>query len=110
MTPLLRPADVAALLGVSRSSAYALMGRMPHVKIGGILRVAESELQAYVRRHTVVSCVSTDAKARKSGGHSGATVVNLSARRTAKRPSSPSDSCSADRLTRPIVHRTRPLP
>jgi excisionase family DNA binding protein len=48
--PLLRPEDVASLLGVRRSSIYEYVraGRLPHVKIGRHLRFLRSDLERWV--------------------------------------------------------------
>lgn len=48
---LLRPAEAAQVLGISRSLAYELIrsGQLPAIRIGGRLRVAESDLQRFVQ-------------------------------------------------------------
>lgn len=50
--PLLRPDDVASLLGVRRSSIYEYVraGRLPHVKVGRHLRFLRTDLEAWVLR------------------------------------------------------------
>lgn len=39
--------DVAARLRISEDSAYRLMRRMPHVRIGRLIRVAPADLDRY---------------------------------------------------------------
>jgi len=54
MDPLLTVPEVARLLRISRSKAYALVQReLPHVKIGANVRVKESDLAQYVQACTV---------------------------------------------------------
>ncbi|MGH2955208.1 MAG: helix-turn-helix domain-containing protein [Solirubrobacterales bacterium] len=50
--PLLRPEQVASLLGVRRSSVYEYVraGRLPHVKVGRHLRFLRSDLEGWVLR------------------------------------------------------------
>lgn len=52
LDPLLRAADVAQLLAVSRSSAYRLLreGQIPVVKFGEIIRVRRSDIEAFIER------------------------------------------------------------
>jgi excisionase family DNA binding protein len=45
---LLRWSDVASVLGVSRSQAFALMRRMPHVRIGRSIRVERVDFEAWL--------------------------------------------------------------
>jgi predicted DNA-binding transcriptional regulator AlpA len=50
---MLDAAEVARRLNVSRATAYREMRKMIHVVVGKrALRVAESALDAYLRRHT----------------------------------------------------------
>jgi excisionase family DNA binding protein len=50
--PLLRPEDVANLLGVRKSSVYeyARAGQLPCVKVGRHLRFLRSDLERWVLR------------------------------------------------------------
>jgi excisionase family DNA binding protein len=52
---LLTPAEVAQRLGVKRSYCYAILGArdgLPVVRLGKkLVRVMESDLSAYMRRH-----------------------------------------------------------
>lgn len=51
--PMLDASDVARRLNVSRATAYREMKKMIHVVVGKrSIRVAESALEAYLRRHT----------------------------------------------------------
>jgi len=44
--------DIMAALGVSRSTAYDILGQCdPHVKFGGTLRVAESAFARWLQEH-----------------------------------------------------------
>ncbi|MPZ13955.1 MAG: helix-turn-helix domain-containing protein [Chloroflexi bacterium] len=47
---LLRIPDVAPILGISRSSAYALIdrGELPHVRIGARRYVRKADVEAFV--------------------------------------------------------------
>lgn len=49
---MLKPEEVAALMGYSRAKTYQLLatGRIPSVKDGGSRRVALSDLRAYQAR------------------------------------------------------------
>jgi excisionase family DNA binding protein len=53
---LLRPAEVAELIGIGRSKVYEMLasGELPSVRIGGDLRIPAARLQEWV-----------DAKARE---------------------------------------------
>jgi predicted DNA-binding transcriptional regulator AlpA len=52
-SPMLDADEVALRLNVSRATAYREMRKMIHVVVGArSLRVAESALEAYLRRHT----------------------------------------------------------
>ena len=48
--PLLTPDDVAALLGIRRSTIYDLArtGRIPHLKVGRALRFLRTDLEAWL--------------------------------------------------------------
>ena len=50
--PMMRPADVARELGVSRVRIYALMrtGEIPSVRIGGAIRVPRLAWETWLRR------------------------------------------------------------
>lgn len=54
MGRLLRIPEVMARLGVSRSFVYRAIEQqlIPSVRIGGIVRVPEAELEAYLKRRT----------------------------------------------------------
>ena len=49
---LLKPQDIAQRLKISRAMAYKLltMGELPAVRIGRIVRVRESDLEAYIQK------------------------------------------------------------
>jgi excisionase family DNA binding protein len=50
---LLKPQDVAQRLKISRAMAYKLLtiGELPSVRIGRIVRVLESDLEAYIQKN-----------------------------------------------------------
>lgn len=53
---LLRPAEVAELLGVSRSEVYKLLslGRLPHVRLSErVVRVPEDALREFIQSRIV---------------------------------------------------------
>ena len=52
---LLRPAEVAEQLGVSRSYCYTLLKTklLPSIKIGGSVRVPTTQLKQWIDDHTV---------------------------------------------------------
>jgi len=52
---MLRPAEAADAIGVSRSKAYELIanGAIPSVKLGGCVRVPVAALQEWINRHVV---------------------------------------------------------
>ncbi len=51
---LLRPAEVAAVLRISRSSVQRLVesGALPSLRFGGIVRIRESDLVRFVEEHS----------------------------------------------------------
>ena len=51
---LIRPDETAAVLGVSRSTVYALIsaGTIPTVKVGGSIRVPTEALRAWLAAST----------------------------------------------------------
>jgi excisionase family DNA binding protein len=51
---LLRIDEVAALIGVSRTTAYALVnkGEIPSVRIGGLLRIPSDALRKMIEQRT----------------------------------------------------------
>jgi excisionase family DNA binding protein len=51
---LLRPAEAAEALGVSRSRAYELIaaGELPSVRVGGSVRVPVAELRRWIAART----------------------------------------------------------
>jgi excisionase family DNA binding protein len=52
---LVPPAEAARILGVSRTTAYSLMGsELPFVKIGRSRRVSLSALRAFIDKNTFV--------------------------------------------------------
>jgi excisionase family DNA binding protein len=50
--PLLRPEEVARILGVRRSSVYEYVrtGRLPHVRVGRHVRFLREDLEEWIRR------------------------------------------------------------
>ena len=46
--------EVAKILKISRSKMYRLvqLGKIQHVKIGGNVRIAESDLKSWINEHT----------------------------------------------------------
>jgi len=51
---LLRPMDVADLLGISKSKIYELLasGAIPSIRIGKSIRIPTEELRKWVATHT----------------------------------------------------------
>lgn len=62
MYKLLTPDDVAAILRVSRRTAYRIMHQMPHIETP--FRVAETELQVWLGRKTVDPAIETKGKSK----------------------------------------------
>lgn len=121
---LLKPADVAVRLAVSRAQAYRIMRRMPHQKIGRSLRVDETDFVAWLDAQTLPPQPSSVEPFRKFDRSLTARALDAV---LASRPSkSGSKSSLAHRLTfprtkpqtserdrsdslpRPIVRRTKP--
>lgn len=51
-TPLLKPADVARILNISKSAACRLLkGEIKAVRFGGIVRVSQDELDKFIAEH-----------------------------------------------------------
>jgi excisionase family DNA binding protein len=50
--PLLRPAEIQELLGISRAAAYQLLqrGEIASVRIGRSVRVTPADLEAFIQR------------------------------------------------------------
>lgn len=48
---LLRPAEAAEAIGISRTKAYELIanGELPSVRVGGSVRVPVAELEAWIK-------------------------------------------------------------
>lgn len=61
MDKLLTPDDVAAILRVSRRTAYRIMHQMPHIETP--FRVAETGLRAWIAGRTVDPAMETKGKA-----------------------------------------------
>jgi excisionase family DNA binding protein len=59
---LLRPDEAAIVLGLARSTLYALLarGELPSLRVGNSLRVPAAELREWVERRT--SAVTREAK------------------------------------------------
>lgn len=51
----LRAQQVATILGVSKTSVYALCAakKLKHVKVGGAVRISPAHVEEYVRANTV---------------------------------------------------------
>ena len=49
---LLRPAETAELIGISRSRVYELIasGVLPSIRVGGVVRVPVAALQEWIAR------------------------------------------------------------
>ncbi|MBW8003106.1 MAG: helix-turn-helix domain-containing protein [Planctomycetes bacterium] len=54
LNPLLRPQQVAEILGVKLSTIYkySMSGTLPSVKINGNLRFQEKQIQDFIQQHT----------------------------------------------------------
>lgn len=57
MRPLLRPAEAARILGVSRSQIYRLaaLGEIAHVRVGRSVRFRLEDLERFVERRRVAA-------------------------------------------------------
>ena len=69
--PLLRPAQVAELLGVSRSRVYQLIaaGVIPVVRVGGAIRIPQAAWEEWLRGRSeaaLASLVGADKNGKKS--------------------------------------------
>ena len=90
----LSAADIALILGVSRSHAYALIRTMPHEALSPqCLRVREDDFNAWRLSRRLAACDSTSAGV--PGGSAGDGGGNRRGARTAKRPSSTRGDSSA---------------
>ena len=58
---LLRPAEVAEVLGIGRTRVYALIGTgdIPSIRIGGSVRVPVDSLKAWVARQATEGATAT---------------------------------------------------
>jgi excisionase family DNA binding protein len=76
---LLKPAEVAEMLGVGRTKAYELInsGRLPTVVVGTSIRVPVEALERWVRENTKVddaapdSALATEKVIRRRGPSGG---------------------------------------
>jgi excisionase family DNA binding protein len=66
---LLRPSEAANALGVSRSRCYELMaaGELPHVRIGGSLRIPVAELDQWIAERLADATQSTKGEGSDRG-------------------------------------------
>ena len=60
MNQLLSPADVAALLGVKKSTVYMWTHRnyIPHIKLGKLVRFDESKILAWLEKKSSMGRLS----------------------------------------------------
>ena len=60
---LLRPAEAADAIGVSRSKAYELIaaGQIPSVTLGGCVRVPVAALQSWIAQQLAAKAASSEA-------------------------------------------------
>ncbi len=65
---LLRPNEVAALLGVSRSRVYELAnaGAIPSLRLGGSLRIPRSRLVSWIEERTAEGSASPAVRTREA--------------------------------------------
>ena len=90
---LLRPAEAAETLGVSRSRIYELLaaGDLPSVRLGQCVRVPSDALRRWVEEHTrQPEGLSTEDAARGPAGQADAQQAH--ARGSATRYAAPSDA------------------
>ena len=71
--PLLRPAQVAELLGVTRSRVYQLIaaGTIPVVRVGGAIRIPQAAGEEWLKRRSeeaMSSLVGSRSTDRRSPG------------------------------------------
>ena len=71
--PLLRPAQVAELLGVSRSRVYQLIaaGTIPVVRVGGAIRIPQAAWEEWLKGRSdeaMSSLVGSRSNDRRSPG------------------------------------------
>ncbi len=54
LNPLLKPLDVAEILGIKLSTVYkySMSGRLPTVKINGSLRFRQDQLRDFINEHS----------------------------------------------------------
>ena len=67
---LLRPAQLAPLLGVTRSRVYQLIaeGAIPVVRVGGAIRIPRAAWEAWLRKQTDAALASLRACAPAAAG------------------------------------------
>lgn len=102
----LTASTIADRLGVSRSRAYELMREMTRVVVGKSVRVSEQSFAAWLGRHTLGPCESTDEGS--STGPSFRTGASRSGSRTGKRPSLLLVNCNELPPIRLTYPRTKP--
>jgi excisionase family DNA binding protein len=63
---LLKPIDVAHLLGVSKSKVYELLatGNLPSVRIGKSIRISTQELRAWIAARTLSASAAVDTQSK----------------------------------------------
>ena len=60
MNRLLTPAEIAQLLGVKQSTIYQWthMGFIPHIKLGGLLRFKEADIDRWLEKRSRLGRIS----------------------------------------------------
>jgi excisionase family DNA binding protein len=68
---LLRPADLAKLLGVSRSRVYQLLasGVVPAVRVGGAIRIPRAAWEEWLRGRTAEALASLRETSASTAGN-----------------------------------------
>ncbi|GIU97414.1 MAG: hypothetical protein KatS3mg013_1217 [Actinomycetota bacterium] len=70
MKPLLKPAEAARMLGVSRSQIYhlAATGEIAHVRVGHSVRFRLEDLERYIERRRVAAAWEEEPPGSLRGG------------------------------------------
>ena len=65
---LLRPAEVAELLGISRSKLYELLalGELPTVRLGHVVRVPADALETWIRSRIILQASDEEPRSPNS--------------------------------------------
>ena len=75
---LLKPSEVAQILGIGRSLTYELIaqGVIPHIRLGRCIRVSAQALQEWIKANEIGHVISSQASQANSGAMGGRAIAS----------------------------------